>query len=176
LKEDTMRAVVVYESMYGNTRSIAEAIAAQLDAPAVPVKDATSELLTAAELVVIGSPTHAWGMPRASTRKAAIEGAAKPGSELTVEPGAAGIGIREWLAEHGNEIRTAAVFDTRIKAPGLVTGRASRHIARELRRCGAVLVASPHSFLVTKANRLVPGEQERAHVWAKTLARSVVAR
>lgn len=171
-----MRAVVVYESMYGNTRTIAETIAAELDAPAVPVKEATSDVLTTADLVVIGSPTHTWGMPRASTRKAAIEGAAKPGSGLTVEPGASSIGIREWLAEHGNEIHTAAVFDTRLKAPGLVTGRASRHIARELNRCGAAVIASPESFLVTKTNQLVAGEKERAQAWATTLARSVVSR
>ena len=168
-----MRAVVVYESMYGNTRAVAEAVAAELGAPAIPVADATKDHLAAADLVVVGGPTHAWNMSRPNTRKAAADGAAKPGSGLTVQPGATGPGVREWLAEHARDVPAAAVFDTRIAMPALVTGRASRKIARRLRE---KLVAPPESFLVTKKNQLVTGELDHARTWATKLANSFANR
>jgi hypothetical protein len=53
--------------------------------------------------------------------------------------------------------------------PSVLTGRASRRIARALRDHGRRLVARPESFLVTKATRLVPGELERARAWGAEL-------
>ena len=77
-----MRAVVVYESMYGNTHLVADAIGAGLstvcDVSVVPVAQADPAVLAGADLVVIGGPTHAHGMSRPSTRKAAVEAAGKP--------------------------------------------------------------------------------------------------
>lgn len=165
-----MRAVVVYESMYGNTRHVAEAIAAELGAPAIPVRFASSHQVADADLVVIGGPTHAWNMSRPSTRKAAADGATKPNSDLRLEPGATGIGLREWLADHAGEVAAAAAFDTRVALPAALTGRASRKIARRLRAGNVKLVAPPESFLVTKANRLLPDQLEHARAWATTLA------
>lgn len=170
-----MRALVVYESMYGNTRQIAEAIATGLGCAAVPVKDATGDRLVDAELVVIGGPTHMFGMSRPSSRRSAVTAAAKPGSGLTVEPDAAGPGVREWLAEHARELRSAAVFDTRIKLPVPLGGRASRRIAGVLRRNRVRLAAAPQSFLVDKANHLLPGELDRAAAWGRRLAEHVSA-
>ena len=87
-----MRAVVVYESMYGNTHQIADAIGAGLEAAfdvrVVPVSHAGPEVIADADLVVVGGPTHAHGMSRASTRKAAVQAADKPVGGLTVEPDA----------------------------------------------------------------------------------------
>jgi hypothetical protein len=92
----TMRAVVVYESMYGNTHLIADAIGAGLgtvfDVRVVPVSEASAAVLDGADLVVVGGPTHAHGMSRAGTRKAAVEAADKPASPLKVEPDALGPG------------------------------------------------------------------------------------
>ena len=74
-----MKAVVVYESMYGNTHLIAEEIGNGLranpnaDVAVVPVDGASMELLEGVDLVVVGGPTHAHGMSRTSTRKAAVE-------------------------------------------------------------------------------------------------------
>src|SRR5512140_2757465 len=94
-----MRAVVVYESMYGNTHLIADAIGAGLesafDVRIVPVSHAGPEVIADADLVVVGGPTHAHGMSRASTRKAAVQAADKPVGGLTVEPDALGPGLRE---------------------------------------------------------------------------------
>ena len=73
-----MKAVVIYESMYGNTHLIADAIAEGLrthgDATVVPVGELDAQLLEHADLVVVGGPTHAHGMSRASTRQAADRG------------------------------------------------------------------------------------------------------
>jgi flavodoxin len=67
----TMRAVVVYESMYGNTHLVAGAIGAGLgtvfDVCVVPVSEASAAVLDGADLVVVGGPTHAHGMSRSLT-------------------------------------------------------------------------------------------------------------
>ena len=65
-----MRAVVVYESMYGNTHLVADAIGAGLstafDVRVVPVSEARPVVLADADLVVVGGPTHVHGMSRAA--------------------------------------------------------------------------------------------------------------
>src|SRR5690349_18293902 len=145
-----MRVLVVYESMYGNTHLVAEEIAAGFRAArpdaavtVVPVGDATDALVRDAELLVVGGPTHVHGMARPSSRKAAGEAAAKPGSGLVMEPDAARTGLREWLDALTDVGGPAAAFDTRMTGPPLVTGRASKGIAHELRRRGAQLVVDP---------------------------------
>lgn len=170
-----MPALVVYESMYGNTRAIAEAIAAGLgpDAMVVPVSEATPDRLADVDLLIVGGPTHARSLSRTSTRKAAVEAAGKPGSGLSAEPGADGPGLREWFTSVGQLSCRTAAFDTRIGVPAIIGGRASRRIAQLLRRQGARLVAKPESFLVTKQNRLVDAELARARAWAERLAATV---
>ena len=133
-----MRAVVVYESMYGNTHLIADAIGAGLrtafDVRVLPVAQARPEVIADADLVVVGGPTHVHGLSRASTRRSAREAADKPGSGLTMDPGAKGPGLRDWFAALGQVGTVAAAFDTRLDAPAMFTGRASKAIARLLRR------------------------------------------
>jgi hypothetical protein len=169
-----MRAVVVYESMYGNTHVIAEAIAdglrAATDVAVLPVGEADTAKLADADLLVVGGPTHVHGMSRSNTRSAAVEAAEKPGSTLSLDAGAGGPGVREWLDELGTVPIPAAAFDTRIGGPAWVTGRASKRIAGQLRRHGARLMGRPQSFLVTKDSELKPGEAERARTWAASLA------
>jgi hypothetical protein len=173
----TMKAVVVYESMYGNTHLIADAIGAGLktafDVSVVPVSQASPAVLADADLVVVGGPTHAHGMSRAATREAAVEAAAKPVSPLTVEPGALDPGLRDWFSSLGQYPVKAAAFDTRIHAPAALTGRASRGVARLLQAHGFDLVAEPESFLVTKQDRLEPPETARAREWAAKLAAGI---
>ena len=113
------RALVVVESMFGNTRAIAEAIADDL-APhfdhvdVLDVADAPSTI-EGVSLLVVGAPTHAFGMSRPSTR----DGAQKQGA-----PPPAGRGVREWLAalQPAKDGLHTAVFDTRLRKsvhPGL---------------------------------------------------------
>jgi hypothetical protein len=164
-----MRALVVYESMYGNTHAVAISIAAGLAAShevtLVPVTRATPELTAAADLVVAGGPTHMHGMSTAASRRMAAEAAAKEGSGLAMDPDADSPGIRGWLGGTAAGHGIAAAFDTRIGGAPLLTGRASRGIARLLKAHGYRLIGSPGSFLVSKEGSLLEGEEARARVW-----------
>jgi len=173
-----MRAVVVYESMYGNTHVVAEAIGKGLrpvcDVFVVPVGRAVPEVLEGAELLVVGGPTHVHGMTRPRSRQAAADAAHKPGSTVVLEVGAEGPGVREWLASLGHLNVFAAAFDTRLHGPAAFTGRASKGISRELERLSAHIVADPESFLVTKENVLEAGEETRAREWGEELAARIL--
>ena len=175
-----MKAVVVYESMYGNTHLVAEAVATGLGGQADDVVvvasagDATNALLADTDLVVVGGPTHVHGMSRASTRKAAAEAAQKPGSELDLDPDAEGDGLREWFDSIGSLPPAAAAFDTRMHGPAAFTGRASKGIAQRLPRDGCRLVVEPESFLVSKENHLDDDELAHARTWGQRLAVATV--
>jgi Flavodoxin len=174
-----MRAVVVYESMYGNTHLVADAIGAGLstafDVTVVPVSQASRAVMTDASLVVVGGPTHVHGMSRAPTRKAAVEAAHKPMSPLQVEADAPGPGLREWFGSLGQYPAKAAAFDTRMHGPAALTGRASKGVVRLLRAHGFDVVAEPESFLVTKQDQLEPQESTRAREWGAGLAATTIA-
>ena len=175
-----MRAVVVYESMYGNTHAIADAIGNGLshaaDVTVASIREVDPELVAEADLLVVGGPTHVHGMTRPSTRAAAVEAAEKADSGLTMEPAAQEIGVREWLDSVGKLDVRAAAFDTRVDAPAMFTGRASKGISHKLRELGCTLVAEPESFLVTKATQLEPDEEAHARRWGATLAAELTAR
>lgn len=168
-----MRVLVVYESMFGSTRQIAEAIGMGLTAEADGVVVAVADAPTSLEdfdLVVVGGPTHAWSMSWPSTRRSTPLRVAKPDSGLVLEPGAnTGPGVRDWInSVHRPQVKAAA-FDTRINSPALFTGRASKGIARQLARHGLSMVVPPESFLVNKGSHLLPGELERACTWGANL-------
>jgi hypothetical protein len=169
-----MQTLIIYESMYGNTHKIADAIAEGLapsgNVTVVPVAAANEDLLREIDLVIVGGPTHGHGMSRTVTRQGAVDATRKPGSQLALEPGAHGPGVRDWLARDGELSTPAAAFDTRMTGPAVFTGRASRGIASHLRSRGCTMVAEPASFLVSKANELCPGEVARAREWGASLA------
>jgi menaquinone-dependent protoporphyrinogen IX oxidase len=169
-----MRAVVLYESMYGNTHMVADAIADGLrsgydDVAVLPVGDATTQSLANTDLLVVGGPTHVHGMSRPSTRKAAAD-ALEKNDDLTLDPNAEGPGLRDWFETVDKLPRRAAAFDTRIDASPILTGRASKGIAKRLHAHGCRLVGDPVSFLVTKENHLVEHEIDQARTWGKELA------
>jgi hypothetical protein len=182
-----MRAVVIYESMYGNTHLVADAIASGLfdeaeltgvpltELTVAPMVQATPEMLQTADLVAIGGPTHVHGMSRAATRKAAVDAVHKaPAPEYELDRDAPGVGIREWFASLPHFSGRAAAFDTRMEGVPIFTGRASKGIARQLRKHGFTLVAPPESFLVTTRNALVDGEEARAQRWGTQLTSQLV--
>jgi Flavodoxin len=164
-----MEALVVYESMYGNTRAIATEVAAGLggthEVTLVPVARATRELVVVAGLIVVGAPTHLHGMPTIASRRRAAETARKPGSGLIMDPDAGGPSLRAWLEALGAEGAPAAAFDTRLGGIPALTGRASRGIARLLTRRGCRVLLAPESFLVGGQNKLLDGEAVRARAW-----------
>jgi hypothetical protein len=171
-----MHTLVIYESMYGNTHAVAaaigEGIRSSCEVQVIAVGEATADLVAWADLVVVGGPTHARGMPTPSSRASAVESAAKPDgwSQVTLDTTAEDSGIREWLDGLGDGSgKRAAAFDTRAVGPALITGRASTAIAKGLRGHGFQLVADPESFIVDTHQRLKTGEEERAAKWAARL-------
>jgi Flavodoxin domain len=161
-----MKAVVLYESSFGNTRQVALAIGLALsehdaEVEVCSVDDLIPELADV-DLLVVGAPTHVHGLSSERSRRAAIEqGAGRS------EPG---IGVRGFFAQSPMVMGVrAAAFDTRIDRSPILTGSAARSIAKRLERAGAVLVAQPESFFVATGNTLLPGELERAGEWAAAL-------
>jgi len=170
-----MRAVVVYESMFGNTHIVADHIAEGLlehaEVEVVTVAEATPDLLAGVDLVVVGGPTHVHGLSRESTRAEAVERADDADNDLHLDPDAEGEGLREWFESlAGGDGTAAAAFDTRVDMSPLVTGRASKGIAKRLRHHGFRLVTDPESFLVDKETHLVAGEEDRAQSWGASLS------
>ena len=168
-----MHALVIYESMYGNTHALAEAIGRGLGtrwtASIVPVAHADEQNLAAFDLLVVGGPTHVHGMSWDSTRHSAADAAAEPDSRLRLDPDAAGVGVRDWLHGLSAQSGMAAAFDTRVDAPSVVTGRAATGIAHLLERVGFSMARAPQSFLVTRETLLATGEIERAEAWGSAL-------
>lgn len=169
-----MKAVVVFESMYGNTRHVAESIARGLDSSgtvhAVPVASIGDLDPSDYDLIVVGGPTHAHGMSRETTRHGAEDAVTSSGGNLAMDPESGGDGVREWLSSLSDQNGRAAAFDTRFDAAAVLTGRASKGIAKLLRKAGLTLLAEPESFLVDKDTHLLPGEEERARRWGEELA------
>jgi hypothetical protein len=168
-----MRALIVYESMYGNTAEIARAIAegiiaADGEATLRNVDDVMPTEVTDHELLVVGGPTHAHGMSRATTRATAVQDTKNSYEDPTV-----GDGLRAWLDSlPAGDGRAAAAFDTRIDAPAFLTGAASKGIERQLGHRGYQACLARQSFLVTKENRLVDGEMARARAWGASLRKT----
>jgi flavorubredoxin len=168
-----MKALVAYESMYGNTARIAGAIGRGLaergfEVEVKPFGRTEPALAAGVDLLVVGGPTHMHGMSRDATRAAAAKDAKNPYEHPTVTPG-----IRTWLdgLPQGNR-RRAAAFDTRLDARVTFTGSAAKGIGHQLRRHGFELTVPPESFLVTKTNTLLPEEEARARDWALAIASS----
>lgn len=168
-----MRVVIVYESMFGTTHSVAEEIGTVAgtrgEYAVLPVAEATSDVISDADLVIVGGPTHVHGLSWATTR-AEAESEAEKYEDLALDPDAEGPGLRDWFHQVGEVDKVpAAAFDTRLNGPGLMTGRASTGIDRRLRHHGFRTIIEPESFLVDKENHLVDGEAERARGWAEAL-------
>lgn len=167
-----MRAVVVYESTYGNTRHVAEAIAEGLGESAtvdvVPVSSAGDINFSDLDLLVVGAPTHVHDNLRGNG-----DAGTSGGDDLVLEPGVTVSGIREWLTSQRGAKGRAATFDTRIEGTTVITEPASQRLADLFSDSQFDLVAGPESFLVDDGARLQPGEEDRARQWGNTLARTL---
>ncbi|MBB5801174.1 NAD(P)H dehydrogenase (quinone) [Saccharothrix ecbatanensis] len=158
------RALVVYESMFGNTKAIAEAIGQALAADVVEVSDAPDVLPDDVGLVVVGAPTHAFSLSRPATRQSAA-------NQATGDLVSTGRGVREWLdtlAPLGHHV-TAHAFDTRVKV-GWLPGSAAKAIAKRLRALHFQVPGKPMSFHVGGTpGPLLVGEPARADAWARSI-------
>ncbi|HEY8911855.1 flavodoxin family protein [Lacisediminihabitans sp.] len=174
-----MKALVIYESMFGNTRKIAEQIAAGLAGSStvvlVRVHDADPQGIGLADLVVVGAPTHVHGMSMPATRAAAAAMSNDPQRHLALESGALGVGVREWLDTAPPGSGLFAAFDTRRDMARILTGAASASIGKTLARRGLRQVARRSSFLVDENEAIKAGELERARAWGEQIGRLATA-
>lgn len=160
-----MTVLIVYESAWGNTKAVAEAVSAGLaeasDVEVLGVDAAPALAGLQVELLVVGAPTHAFGLSRPETREDAVRRGGHPGAT----------GLREWIGAAGGDLRlSVAAFDTHVRHPNL-PGTASKKMAKALRGLGCTLVAKPESFYVDGyEGPVVPGELERARAWGARLA------
>ena len=165
-------AIVVYESIYGNTRAVAEAIAQGLGCTVLEVqKAAGTDAAVQADLLVVGGPTHMHGLATARSRQMAVAAAHEDG-DTAVEPLATEEpGLRQWLRDLPQRSGARAVaFDTRLDKSPWMTGVAARGIARRMRSRGYEVLGC-ESFLVRDSEGpLEEGELERARTWGSHLA------
>lgn len=169
-----LKALVVYESMFGSTQDVAAAVADGLRAEGfltelVDVRSAPPARDAGFDLLVVGAPTHAFSLSRPSTRQDAVRQGASP--EL------AGTGVREWIGAMGPRAeshgRAAAAFDTRVTRVRSLPKAASTRASHLLARRGYHLVSRPTPFLVHDVKGpLVAGELDHAVSWAREVARA----
>jgi flavodoxin len=163
-----MKALVLYESLFGNTEAVAKAVANGLapfgEVVVAQVGEAPRALTAEADLVVVGGPTHGHGMSKPASRR-------QPNAKVFA------VGIQEWLEGLPEAPGPAvAAFDTRFDKPRWLTGSAAVHIARRLRRAGRRLVIPPESFFVEHTGGpLCDGEADRARRWGTQLGQRVAA-
>ena len=143
-----MKALIVYDSTYGNTEQIARAVGAALtgDVKVLRAGEVNAAELNSYDLLVIGSPTYG-GRPMPSV-----------------------VELLNIIPESAIKGKNVAVFDTRIGIAKLF-GVAADKIVKSLKEKGAVAIAPTAGFNVTaeKVPKLKEGDLERAANWAKSL-------
>lgn len=147
-----MHSIVVYDSQYGNTARVAQAVASVLEASgptrAVQLDPAHQPVTQGIDLLVIGSPTQGF----------------RPTQQ-----------IQTWLNNLNPTWlmgRAVACFDTRFRG-WMWKNSAAPKMAAQLRKLGAELLVPPESFFVQSMKSegpLLPGEVERASNWARLVA------
>jgi len=153
-----MNALVIYDSVFGNTERVARAIAAALGdgTSAQNVSAVTLADLTGIDILFVGSPTRRFKPTPAIT------------SFLASLPAGALKGIR------------AAAFDTRIPQESIknpvfrlivkMGGYADKIIAKSLAAKGATLAIPSGGFIVLESEGpLKEGERDRAAAWARSI-------
>jgi hypothetical protein len=164
-----VKAVVVFESHWGNTAAIARAIADGLGegARALTTDEASGLAIADADLIVAGAPVMAFGLPSDKMRGSLEEevGKAPTPPDLSHES------MRSWLDRLPTGRGRSAAFDTRIWwSPGGATGP----IDRGLRRAGYPPIDKGHKFIVSGTyGPLRDGELDRARRWGAELAQAV---
>jgi flavodoxin len=151
-----MKGLVIYDSIFGNTKLVAEAVAGALGYPLTPVISVKAEQLKEYEHLVWGSPTR--GFRATEPMQSFIK--ALPKDALT------GIKVSTFdtrmdIKEVNNKFLTFMVG---------IFGYAADPLAKALVKKGAMLQGKPDGFIVTASEGpLREGELERAAAWAKGL-------
>ncbi|HEU0072571.1 MAG TPA: flavodoxin family protein [Dehalococcoidia bacterium] len=158
-----MKALVIYDSAYGNTEEVAKVVGRALGEGTriERVGDADWDDLKQYELVVVGSPTQA-GRPTPAVKAflknipaGSLKGVEVSGFDTRIDSQAQGFMLRTFMG---------------------FLGYAAGRIARQLEAKGGRLVKQPHGFFVQdKEGPLSEGELERAADWASSIARAKVS-
>ncbi len=136
-----MKTLVIYDSFFGNTKLIADAIALEINADTMKVSDVNKDILKQYELLIVGSPIRGW---RPSEDTVSFLNKLSAG-DLT--------GVK------------ATSFDTRVRI--FFHGDAKDKINKELIKAGAEIIAPNAAFYVSKSEGpLEDGEIDRAKKWA----------
>ena len=158
-----MDALIVYDSVFGNTEKVAQAmggaLSSQMDAAVRKVGDVDPQQVTGVQLLIVGSPTRAFS-PTPATKN-----------------------FLKSIPKNGLEGVKVAAFDTRVSieevdSPILnvfvkIFGYAAQPIARQLEKRGGELTLPPEGFIVGGTEGpMKTGELERAASWAEQAAGS----
>lgn len=166
-----MKAVVVYESLWGNTAAIAQAIATGIGPGAVALTTdaARFETIADADLIVAGAPVLGFSLPTDQMR----DSVARSEANAPTPPDLSHPSLRSWLESLPRGHGRAAAFETRIWwSPRGATG----DIEQRLKRAGYLRVAKAGKFVVTdKYGPLRDGELDRARRCGEELARGEAA-
>ena len=169
-----MMALLVYESMFGNTEEIARAIgdglSLEMEVSTYPVGDAPEAITQFIDLIVVGGPTHGFSMSRPGTRADAVRQGAPDDRAET--------GLREWLGHlpKGPHSELVATFDTRVDRVRRLPGSAAKKAERVMHSLGYASVGHESFYVSGTPGPLVPGELDRARDWGRELGADMRAR
>jgi flavodoxin len=156
-----MKAMLVYESVFGNTEKIAQAIGnalgSQGDVEVLQVGDVKPEQLVGLTLLIVGSPTRQFRPTGATT--SLLKGIPKGGLK----------GVK--VAAFDTRFTVSEIEKVRILAFFVrIFGYAAKPIAGRLKKKGGELAIPPEGFYVgATEGPLLEGELERAADWAKQI-------
>jgi len=156
-----MKALVVYDSIFGNTELVAQAMGRALGAPegaeAHRVTEVKPEQLKGLELLIVGSPTRAF-QPTPATKRFLGSIPAR---------GLGGVKVAAFDTRFNVEDADSAILAFLVS----LFGYAAKPIANRLTRKGGELMLAPEGFFVEGTEGpLREGELERAEEWARRIA------
>jgi flavodoxin len=146
-----MKALVVFDSTWGNTEKIAQAVASGIGAGAraCRVGEADAQGYGSVDLLVLGSPI------------------------LGGRPSQAMQGFINGIPRDTAKRLTVATFDTRLLMRfAKLFGFAAVRMADQLKEKGSALKSSEGFFVQGRSGPLADGELDRAAQWGRTLSRS----
>ena len=164
-----MKAIIVYESHWGNTAAVARAIAEGIGpgTAVLSTAEATGEALAGVDLLVAGSPLLGFNLPT----EAMLKNIASTAGRDPTPPDLSHPSMRSWLEALPGGSGQAAAFETRI---WWSPGSAAKAILKRLEAKGYRPVGNGERFIVEgKYGPLRAGELERAAAWGAELAKTL---
>jgi hypothetical protein len=164
-----MKAIVVYESVWGNTAAVARAIAEGLGgrAHAYPTDEVPDEELATADLIIAGSPVFGFSLPTEAMRQNIL----RSETDAATPPDLSHPSLRSWLDKLPHGHGRCAAFETRIWwSPRGATGAIEKRFAQR----GYKPAAKAQKFVVRdKYGPLREGELDRARAWGRELTQAL---